>query len=127
MRVVSLCRRFPGSFVILLSAMAFGSSPAVAQERDGATGRPGVVEGRVTDAATGDPLPGAKVIVTASTSERPPIAMAGSAWRRASGDQTVVVTYLGRADVVAEPRIAAARPKSSTCRWGWRRSKKRSP
>ena len=109
MRVVSLCRRFPGSFVILLSAMAFGSSPAVAQERDGATGRPGVVEGRVVEAGTGEPLPGAKVIVTGATTETS--TDRDGFFRLASvppGRRSVVVTYLGRKDEIVEVSLAAA-------------------
>jgi TonB-dependent receptor len=67
--------------------------PAQAQQSTG------VVEGRVVDAASGEPLPGAKIVVTGSATEsstdrdgvfRLP--------RVAAGEQTIAVTYLGHRD-----------------------------
>jgi hypothetical protein len=68
----------------------------------------GAIEGRVTDAATGDPLPGAKVMVAdtaaeASTDREGRFRLSAVP----SGGHSVVITYLGRADVVAETTVIA--------------------
>jgi hypothetical protein len=56
----------PRSFVVLLFAFV-ATLPArpFAQARAASGVRPGVVEGRVVDAGTDDPLPGARMTVTA--------------------------------------------------------------
>ncbi|MES1255921.1 MAG: TonB-dependent receptor [Acidobacteriota bacterium] len=68
----------------------------------------GLIEGRVVDAATGEPLPGARVIVTGSASEM--ATNRDGAFRLsnvAAGEQTVVVTYLGRRDETATVQVTA--------------------
>jgi TonB-dependent receptor len=68
----------------------------------------GVIEGRVTDSATGNPLPGAKVTVAGASGEtstdRDGIYHLASV---PSGERTLVVTYLGRADQTAQVTVAA--------------------
>src|SRR5262245_66230593 len=68
----------------------------------------GVVEGRVVDAASGNPLPGATVLATGtaaqtSTDRDGVFRLAGVP----AGDRSVVVTYIGRKDVVVETKITA--------------------
>jgi carboxypeptidase family protein len=68
----------------------------------------GVVEGRVVDAATGDPLPGAQVLVTGSAAET--FTDRDGRFRLSAvpaGDRTVVVTYLGRQDATVEAKVVA--------------------
>jgi TonB-dependent receptor len=68
----------------------------------------GVVEGRVVDAATGDPLPGAQVLVTGSAAETS--TDRDGRFRLSAvpaGDRTVVVTYLGRQDATVEAKVVA--------------------
>ena len=68
----------------------------------------GVVEGRVVDAATGEPLPGAQVLVTGSAAETS--TDRDGRFRLSAvpaGDRTVVVTYLGRQDATVEARVVA--------------------
>src|SRR2546430_2624878 len=69
---------------------------------------PGVIEGRVVDAGSGDPLPGAKIVVTGSPSEASPdrdghFRLSGVA----PGDQTVAISYLGRRDETAGVHLTA--------------------
>jgi hypothetical protein len=81
-------------FVLVLVSAA---SPVVAQQ-PAPTGA-GVIEGRVTDAGTGNPLPGAQVIVTDSAAEAS--TDRDGRYRLAAvpaGDRTVVIVYLGRQD-----------------------------
>jgi len=68
----------------------------------------GVVEGRVVDAATGEPLPGAQVLVTGSAAETS--TDRDGRFRLSAvpaGDRTVVVTYLGRQDATVEAKVVA--------------------
>ena len=95
-------------FWAVLLAVAIGlAAPVRAQDARARQGA-GVVEGRVTDAATGDPLPGARVIVTGSTAEAS--TDREGLFRLAAvpaGDQTVVISYLGRADVATDTKVTA--------------------
>ena len=78
---------------------AFAQPPAVGS---------GVIEGRVVDSATGEPLPGAQVLVTGSTAETS--TDRDGRFRLAAvpaGDRTVVVTYLGRQDATVEAKVVA--------------------
>jgi TonB-dependent receptor len=84
-----------------LDAVDLGAQPA-------AQSGTGVVEGRVVDAASGDPLPGARVVVTglateASTDRDGNFRLSGVP----AGDRTVVVTYLGRSDTLVETKVVA--------------------
>jgi len=68
----------------------------------------GVVEGRVVDATTGEPLPGAQVLVTGSAAETS--TDRDGRFRLSAvpaGDRTVVVTYLGRQDATVEAKVVA--------------------
>src|SRR5262245_56921359 len=70
--------------------------------------RTGVVEGRVVDAATNEPLPGAKVVVMGSVLETSTdrdgvFRLSGVA----PGLQTIVITYLGRRDETAAVDVTA--------------------
>src|SRR5262245_41281763 len=95
---VSLC------FVFALGASAVDTRAA----QTPASGGAGVVEGRVVDAVTGNPLPGATVVATgtaaqASTDRDGVFRLAGVP----AGDRTVVITYLGRKDAVVETKVIA--------------------
>src|SRR5262245_6522547 len=89
---------------ILVTLMTAAAAPTrAAQSTTAATG---VVEGRVVDAATGNPLPGATVIATgtaaqASTDRDGVFRLAGVP----AGDRTVVVAYLGRKDEIVETKV----------------------
>src|SRR5262245_33155769 len=83
--------------LVALASMGFLAASAAAQPPAGA----GVIEGRVVDAVTGDPLPGATVMVTgspgqASTGRDGVFRLTGVP----AGDRSVVVTYLGRQDEI---------------------------
>jgi len=68
-----------------------------------AAGGSGVIEDRVVDSASGEPLPGVQVPVTGSTAETS--TDRDGRFRLSAvpaGDRTVVVTYLGRQDVAAD-------------------------
>src|SRR5262245_33128708 len=81
------------SVSILMSFVLAFTAPLLAQPSTGA------IEGRVVDAATGEPLPGAKIVATGSRSEAS--TDRGGVFRLAgiaSGEQTVAITYLGRRD-----------------------------
>ena len=67
----------------------------------------GVIEGRVVDAASGDPLPGAKVFVTGGSSEAATDRDGQFRLAVPAGDHSVVVTYLGRKDEIIETTVAA--------------------
>src|SRR5262245_21190724 len=80
----------------LLIAAFCGDGRALAQQPQQGSGN---IEGRVVDAATGDPLPGAKVVVLRTASETSTDRDGG--FRLAGipvGSQTLVITYLGRRD-----------------------------
>ena len=90
---------------VVAAMLASGAATAAAQPP--ASGA-GVIEGRVVDAATGDPLPGATVLVTgtaaqASTGRDGTFRVTGVP----AGDRSVVVTYLGRQDEVVETQVVA--------------------
>jgi TonB-dependent receptor len=87
---------------LLLAAVVIGAGTAVAQ------GRGGVIEGRVLDARTGDPLPGATVLiedsaVTAATDNTGAFRLTGVP----PGMHNVLVTYLGRKDQEFSVTVAA--------------------
>ena len=88
--------------VVCLLAVAIGVSvvdePALARQRT-ASAAVGVIEGRVVDDATGEALPGARVSVTGRSEET--ASDASGIFRLPgvpSGDQKIVVTYVGRSD-----------------------------
>jgi TonB-dependent receptor len=90
---------------VVAAMLASGAATAAAQPP--ASGA-GVIEGRVVDAASGDPLPGATVLVTgaaaqASTGRDGTFRVTGVP----AGDRSVVVTYLGRQDEVVETKVVA--------------------
>src|SRR6185503_4378083 len=94
------------TLVCVLCAATFARAAAAAPQAS-AQGA-GVIEGRVVDGATGEPLPGAKVVVTGSASETSTdregtFRLSGVP----AGDRTVVVTYLGRQDAVVEAKVIA--------------------
>lgn len=89
----------------LIAIVAGGPSRVYAQATAAAAG---AIDGRVVDAATGEPLPGARIVVTGTAAEAstdrdgrfhlvsvPP------------GPRTLVVTYLGRKDEVVEATVTS--------------------
>ena len=71
----------------------------------------GVIEGHVVDAATGTPLPGATVVVSGTASQTS--SDRDGVFRLAAvpaGNQSVVVTYLGRKDEVLDVKVTAGAP-----------------
>src|SRR5262245_582418 len=68
---------------------------------------PGTVEGRVVDAASGEPLPGAKVLVTGLAGEASTDRDGRFRLSVPPGPHSVVVTYLGRSDQVIETNVAS--------------------
>src|SRR5262245_11458125 len=93
---------------VLCLVVAWCASAAAAPLQTPAAQAAGTIEGRVIDGASGDPLPGAKVIVTGSAAETSTdregfYRLSGVA----AGDQTVVVTYLGRKDAVLPATVTA--------------------
>jgi outer membrane receptor protein involved in Fe transport len=108
MPVPSAVRTSCHFLIALLVLAVVAAAPARAQERGSAAGRPGVIEGRVVDAGTGEPLPGARVIVTgapteASTDREGAFRLAGVP----AGERSIVISYLGRKDEVVELTLAA--------------------
>ncbi len=103
---LSSCDRYTGFLIALVAAIVALHASIRAQES--ASARPGVVEGRVVDAGTGDPLPGAKVVVTGSSAEtstdRDGTFRLGAV---PAGSQTVVVTYLGWKEAAVEVTLAS--------------------
>jgi TonB-dependent receptor len=94
--------------VHLAAAWTIGAATAAAGQPPSPPSGAGVIEGRVVDATTGDPLPGAAVIVTgsagqASTNRDGVFRLTGVP----AGDRTVVVTYLGRQDEIVETKVVA--------------------
>lgn len=94
------------SLALLLALLGTPASLMAAQ----ATSAPGagVIEGRVTDPSSGNPLPGARVAVVGSANETSTerdglYRLSGVA----AGSRTVVVSYLGRADRVIETVVAS--------------------
>src|SRR5262245_13282398 len=92
--------------VIFLSVPALGLTSS-ASAQTGGTNRPGVIEGRVLDAETGDPLPGAKIVVTGSASEASTDRDGRFLMTAPAGLQSIVVTYLGRQDQIVETTVVS--------------------
>jgi TonB-dependent receptor len=97
----------PVARLALVFATATGATSASAAGQPASDGA-GVIEGRVVDATTGNPLPGATVFVTgsaaqASTNRDGVFLIAGVP----AGDRSVVVMYLGRQDEVIETKVVA--------------------
>src|SRR5262245_4044116 len=94
--------------VCLFMAVICTSAGALYAQQGGSTGV-AVVEGRVVDDATGDPLPGASVTVMGRA-----IATATDAngtYRLPGvpiGDQKIVVSYVGRSDLFLDAHVTAA-------------------
>lgn len=117
----STCARRLG---LVVAAALFAShfpsvTPLFAQPATAAKQGSGVIEGRIVDAATGSPLPGAKVVVTGSASEASTdrdgvFRLAGVA----PGDQTVAVTYLGRPDQTETVQVDAGVTRHIDIRMG---------
>src|SRR5262245_25855623 len=97
-------RAASGLVMLILVLIAAGGAAA---QSPAATGT-GVVEGRVVDAATGDPLPGATVFVTGTAGQtatnRDGVFRLGGV---PAGSRSVVVTYLGRQDEVLDATVVA--------------------
>src|SRR5262245_22872856 len=77
------------------------------------------ISGRVTDAATGEPLKGAKIAAIGAAAEAVSdgnghFLLAGVA----AGDQTVVVTYLGRQDETASVHLTAGSTQALDVKMG---------
>src|SRR5262245_9028127 len=90
--------------LVTAASSAIAQTPAPSTAASGA----GVVEGRVTDANSGNPLPGAQVVVTggsveASTDRDGRFRLAAVP----AGDRVVVVTYLGRQDATIDTKVVA--------------------
>jgi hypothetical protein len=95
---------------LLAWVIVCAASPVTAQQSAPApasTGA-GVIEGRVTDAGSGNPLPGAQVVVTGSAAEastdRDGRYRLGAV---PAGDRTVVVVYLGRQDATVDVKVVS--------------------
>ena len=94
--------------VCLFMAVICTSAGALYAQQGGSTGV-GVVEGRVVDDATGDPLPGASVTVMGRA-----IATATDAngsYRLPGvpiGDQKILVSYVGRSELSLDAHVTAA-------------------
>ncbi len=98
-------RRLPATVILLFVAVLCFDGRARAQQPQQGSGN---IEGRVVDAATGDPLPGAKVVVLGTASEASTdrdgiFRLAGVS----VGSQTLVITYLGRRDETPAVDVAA--------------------
>src|SRR5262245_58998374 len=95
------------AFVYLASAtMLIPATGITSAAQTPSSGGAGSIEGRVVDAASGDPLPGAQVVVSGTTAEAS--TDRDGRFRLAAvpaGDRTVVVTYLGRQDAVVETKV----------------------
>jgi len=90
---------------ILLSFFSGFTRHAAAQM--GSPDRPGVIEGRVLDAETGDPLPGAKITVTGNAGEASTDRDGRFMIPTPPGVQSVVITYLGRQDQIVETTVVS--------------------
>jgi TonB-dependent receptor len=88
--------------VTFLASMVGTTTEAEAQP-----GGPGVVEGRVVDAASGEPLPGAQVVVTGVAAETSTDRDGRFRLAVPAGPHSVVITYLGRKDEVVETTVIA--------------------
>jgi len=89
---------------VLPFLLAVSAAPASAQ----APAPSGAIEGRVVDASSGEPLPGARVIVTGMAGEA--ASDRDGRFRVTAvpaGQQSVVVTYLGRNDAVLDVTVTA--------------------
>lgn len=91
-----------------LPIFAFIALTAAPGARAQSVGPTGAIEGRVTDAGSGEPLPGARVIAAgtaaeASTDRDGHFVLAAVP----AGDRTIVVTYLGRKDEAVDTTVAA--------------------
>lgn len=100
---------------IPIAAALFAPAPQAATAAQGV----GVIEGRVLDGADGNPLPGAKVVVTgsageASTDREGNFRLTGVP----AGDRTVVVTYLGRKDAIVETTVTAGATRKIEVKMG---------
>jgi TonB-dependent receptor len=93
--------------LLFVFALIAAGSSVIAQPPAPSAGS-GVIEGRVTDAGTGNPLPGAQVVVTGSSAEAS--TDRDGRFRLAavpSGDRVVVVTYLGRQNATVDTKVVA--------------------
>jgi hypothetical protein len=96
------------AFLAMVVTLAIGPIAPVWGQQNATRQASGAIEGRVTDAVTGDPLPGAKILVADSSAETS--SDREGRFRLAAvpaGEHSVVVTYLGRPDVVAETTVIA--------------------
>jgi TonB-dependent receptor len=106
------------AFLFAVAGGATATSPShvfAAQQAQGS----GVIEGRVVDGVTGDPLPGAKVVATGSASEASTnrdgfFRLAGVP----AGDQTIAITYLGRPDQTESVTVDAGGTKHLDVKMG---------
>jgi len=95
--------------LLLLGIVALLAPPVLAQAPAASSG---IVEGRVTDAATGDPLPGARLTIPGSaidtsTDRQGLFRLSGVP----AGQHTILITYLGRRDETVDVDVTAASPR----------------
>src|SRR5262245_37403621 len=93
--------------VCLFVAVICTSAGALYAQQGGSS--VGVIEGRVVDDATGDPLPGARVTVmgraiATATDANGTYRLPGVP----AGDQKIVVSYVGRSDLFLDAQVTAA-------------------
>jgi TonB-dependent receptor len=100
-----------GILIAVISTLVCAPPAATAQEGNG------ILEGRVLDAVSGDPLPGARIVVDG-------LPLAGSSDRDGrfrltsvlEGDRTVTVSYLGRQEAQVPAVVSPDRVTSVTVR-----------
>ena len=113
--------------VILGLTFVLGIVSTAAAQTPASAGGSGVIEGRVVDGGTGNPLPGAQVIVTGSSSEtstdRDGRFMLAAV---PGGDRTVVVTYLGRQDATVDLKVTPGATHRIDVQMKWWRSRRAS-
>jgi TonB-dependent receptor len=92
----------------LMALVTLAAAPVAAQTTT--AGATGTVEGRVLDSTSGEPLPGAIVLVEGTTVTATTDRLGGFLLAAApSGSQTLIVTYLGRNDERVTVTVAAGR------------------
>jgi hypothetical protein len=99
-----ISKRLPVGFLLAI-VLSLTTLPAARAQEPRAMG---AIDGRVTDAGTGEPLPGARVVATGTASEASTdrdgrFVLAAVP----AGDRTVVVSYLGRKDQIVDTTVTA--------------------
>ena len=103
---------------LCVAVFCFLASPVYAQ---------GTLTGKVTDSETGDPLPGANVVVTSAdvqTGAATNTSGEFSVRNLPAGTYTVIVSYIGyEKKVLTDVQVASARRKRLTSVWSSRASR----